>query len=200
MTFIERQIGGFTLAEALVALALTAMLAVLGLEASAWLIQARKAIMTSDTAAAVDAAASLMARELAMAQPLFLRGQDGGAVPVFRGIKRSITFALLADGRREPGGFHIVTYRLDGSGELISERRLARTDRSAAPTFVRLMSGVTSLSFLYQDDDHWTNRTDLPLAVSFQITLEPPGGKRRKTVSLKFGGAHHPRASIMPDD
>jgi general secretion pathway protein J len=109
--------GGFTLVEALVAIALTALL-LSSLSAAIHLgLRVWKASDIIDRQAETLAGADFLRRTLMAAEPVRVRGKDGKLTSIFKGQSQRIEFvALMPEGALKAGAYKMIVHLVPETG------------------------------------------------------------------------------------
>jgi general secretion pathway protein J len=192
-----RAVAGFTLVELLVGLSLLALVSLLlfgGLRFGlrTWEAGSTRLVQTNE----IEAAQSLLRRELAEAQPVVLGEPEQEPAILFQGTDAALLFVAPLPAHRAIGGGHIFSLALEGergNAQLMLRWHLFRADLPGPPLFEPrdsspLLSGIDSIALSYygrpsqEAPPRWLTRWDgtlgLPELVRIQI-LFPPGDRRR---------------------
>jgi hypothetical protein len=190
--------AGFTLVEALVAIALTALL-LSALSAAIHLgLRVWKASDTVDRQADTQAAADFLRRTLAGTEPVRIRGKDGKLTSTFKGDSQRIELvALIPEGAFKAGAYRMVLHLIPEIGALNSQTVAVRTDSlsggdralTSGGQTTALMTGIAALDIRYfgkiapLDDakwhQSWAEVDALPSLIRFEVITNEGGLKRR---------------------
>lgn len=171
---------GFTLVELLVALSIFAMVSAAG-------VMLLRASIDTQTAVAkrlgegggVNRLRSILASELASAQPRPVRDQSGNPLPAFVGESGSIAFVHAADSGGTEGALGRSRYALEG-GTLVRQASVA-VDGASPGDPAPLVREVTAARWRFRSLDGawseaWTPDDPARLPRAVELTLERRGG------------------------
>lgn len=172
--------SGFTLVELLVALTIFALISAAGVTLLRASIDTQTAVSKRlGEGGGVNRLRSILATELASAQPRPVRDSGGNALPAFIGGAGAIAFVHAADSGTAEGTLSRSRYALEG-GALVrqaSDRIDGATPGDAAP----LVRDVTAARWRYRDQDSgwsdaWAPNDPARLPRAVELTLEQRGG------------------------
>jgi prepilin-type N-terminal cleavage/methylation domain-containing protein len=175
MTTPCRAEEGFSLVELLVSLAIVALMAIYGLSAYATMRDMNRMAERHEARLEVEQAAQYLRDEIGGTLAVLENDSGGQPVLVFEGEPQSLLLVAVSNGDRETGGLYRVRYFVNDKRELVSERQMYRPGEHLPGHTVVLLREVDALSFRYYDSKGqeqsagWTNRLELPNAVTFAI-------------------------------
>jgi general secretion pathway protein J len=186
----RRSQRGFTLIEALAALALGVLLfAMIAQFTGAWLGRWRDVVMFSARQDAALVVLDRMADDIGAAMPLFEAGDSPTARLDFDGSADQLTFVRAAIGFNARTGLDRVTYRVGDSGginALIRQRR-NHSVGSGTGENLPLLRGDVRVTLTYFDQRgaasaSWSRDDRLPTAIRIDLASSTPRPWARTTV------------------
>lgn len=164
------QQAGFSLVEMLVSLALVSLMALYAMNALSSLRTSERVTQEMAAQDEVDVVSEFLRQELSgmrlYRDPLDLQNSALG----FDGKPNSVRFVTAGDRRREVGGLYLVTYSINGQGQLVTTRKIL-SGHSQFEQQTILLQDVVSLNFTYMASDgavssSWGDATQLPNAIA----------------------------------
>lgn len=160
---------GFTLVELLVSLALLSLMSIYVLNALGIIGKMREAETRIETALKQDAVLRLFSWEVGSLAPVFVQSESNAAHLYFAASSDELTYATMADGTREVGGLHGVSWKVNDRKQLVMERHLLRTPQGQ-PTNLILLDGVERVEFKFNEDQtSWQNDQSLPRTIKMTL-------------------------------
>jgi general secretion pathway protein J len=183
MTRRRRSRRGFTLIEALAALALgTLLFGLIAQFTGAWLGRWRDVVMVTSRQDAALVVLDRMADDIQTALPVFETTAQALTTRIdFDGTGSELTFVRNAVGFNPRPGLDRVTYRVGDSGGInaLLRQRRDHADPDSAGEDLPLLRGDVRLSFTYfsasgTGSANWDDATRLPAAIRIDLASSTP--------------------------